>query len=179
VLLFLAGACCLIVCATGALTFTQAFPHLRNKEEDTRKLAQSFPTLERLQVRDFISDNRCNRIHYSRGWFADPLECAPIIKVGQDEWVEAPAKPFDTQAKTDFEHLKAAISSTGVPIDTIEAKFTLEDKVLTATFWLECRCYLRYTYRANYGRMMPEAVPGNLWHTRINSDWYLTDEEWN
>jgi hypothetical protein len=169
--LVVAGVLLLFVCGAGTLTLPNFLPHLRNKEEDTRKLAQSFPALERLQVREFRSDSDCNVIYYSRGWFADPLKCAPFLK---------PAKPFDAQAKTDFELLKSALSSARVPIDTIEADFSLDNKVLTATYWLDCTlgCNLRYTYLAGANRQ-PDEVPGEIWHTRINTNWYLTDEDWN
>jgi hypothetical protein len=169
--LVVAGVLLLFVCGAGTLTLPYLFPHLRNKEDDTKQLAQTFPNLERLLVQEFRDGRGCKVVHYSRGWFADPLECAPFRK---------PAKHFDIQAKTVFELLRSALRSARVPIDTIEAEYSLDNKVLSAVFWLNCTlgCNLRYTYYTG-ANSQPDEVPGEIWHTRVNTNWYLTDEDWN
>jgi hypothetical protein len=164
-------ACLLIGQATAFL-----FPSIRGKESDVRRLGQSFSILEQLKVQDYLNGDSCNRIHYSRGWFAEPLDCAPYDR---DTDRDVPAMPFDDQATGDFRSVEGELRDTGVPIRKLDANYGANGDLRTATFWLRCTCYWRYTYQPNYTSMQPGEVPGEIWHTRINKDWYLTDEDWN
>jgi len=150
-----------------------AFPESYYRLRDVRKLERVLPVLVQYKVQVFQKFSEYHTLYYTRGQFCSREDEDCIINLGQ-------AQPFDEHAERDFAAIEAALSDAGIGVDSIEAHFSTSGDVLYAEFGLTCMlCGSdRYAYSPN-GAYLPDEVPNNLWHPRVNEVWYLIQESWH
>ena len=145
---------------------------------DTTRLQALLPLLEELKVENYFNKDWCKGISYGRGMFSeakhgDSAENCSLFSGG------GATKPFDNPARQDFELLGKALEATNMIIyDVEDVTFNASGAVVHAVFHKDCGfCRTRYVYSPNYDKL-PREVSGEIWHTKINANWYLTEEDW-
>ncbi len=89
---------------------------------------------------------------------------------------EGAPKPFDVQALQDFQAVSTALAASAPRVLWINANFDGKGELKYTEFELDCpSCYLSLVYKPGY-RRLPANVPGKMWFTPINGNWYRTDE---
>jgi hypothetical protein len=137
--------------------------------EIARALAGTFPMIAELQVRDWRNQDWCRNIAYARGVFSEtdnPDTC---------NLFEGSARPFDDQARADFERLSRVIGATGLGV--MYGDFDVDQgKVTRAAFVMPCpKCDRRvFAYEPGNTR---EADPDLGQRTTIiDSNWFVVEE---
>ena len=136
------------------------------------RLAQSLKVLEMYQVQGFRNHDWCKYIVYSRGAFSNSTRSTCNL-------FSVKPQPFDQQAQTDFDRVAAALESTKIDILYItDIQDDASHTLITAefhqnSFW----DYRSFVYAPAY-TSLPQDIPGEQIHTRINEDWYYVWMEW-
>ena len=85
---------------------------------------------------------------------------------------------FDELAQTDFATVAETIGTTGVELYYLsDLTYDSEHKLSYVEFHLAAGPYT-YIYSPGY-TALPEDMPGEVEHSRINEDWYYMWMDWN
>ncbi len=141
--------------------------------QDTAALEEIFPVLEASEVTAFRYQDSCKVLSYTRGSFANPNESTCIYAATETPEV------FDIAAEDDLENIWQQVKSTRSGVYIIsDIQFDAADKLIYGEF--DCSGgFTRQRYVFDPGYTLPEDLPGERWHTRIDDDWYYINEDWN
>lgn len=141
--------------------------------KDTAALRTVFPVLESDQVAAFRYQDWCKVLEYSRGSFANTTQstCTYIAS--------GSPTPFDSTAEADLERIWKKVKSTGAGVYVISnVHFDATGKLVRGKF--DCSsAFVRQSYVYEPGYTLPDDLPNERWHVRVDSDWYYVQEDWN
>lgn len=145
--------------------------HTSDHLENTRALQKAFPILEADQVTAFRYQDWCKVISYSRGSFANSTEATCVFMV-----VETP-NPFDAEAEIDLDRIWKEVRSTRSGVFIIsEIRYNPTGKLIRGEF--DCSSgFVRSRYVFDPGYTLPDDLPGERLHTKINAEWYHISED--
>jgi rubredoxin len=147
---------------------------VRNASHDVSRLEKTFPVVQSLRVATFRDQDWCRNLDYSKGKYSNVLE-----EFNTCNLFPGKAQAFDDQASEDFSRVRQALSSSGVPIRSINANYRETGELQSAEFHIDCLwCRRWYIYNPAYG-VLPKPPSADTKYTRINDNWYLADEDWN
>ncbi|MEW6734273.1 MAG: hypothetical protein AB1489_23305 [Acidobacteriota bacterium] len=161
----------IVIVMTGMVSCRSLF---ENRDRDVRNLEKIFATIKQYQAQAYRNQDWCKNLYYLRGKFSNNNEASTC------NLFPGPAQAFDNQATSDFASLAKQLASTGVQILFFEVKFDDQGEIKNAQFQLDCSFCSRprYVYEPHYGNL-PEDMRNEIWHTKINENWYLVEEDWN
>jgi hypothetical protein len=144
-----------------------------NAKREVRKLERIFPILEVYHVEAFRDQDWCSVFEYSRGAYATNVRSTCIYLLNSEP------KEFDSVAQADFDIVKNAIEKrVGSNVIIISHIEYVEGKVKSAVFdYGFFSGFDRLVYNPGYS--LPEDIPNEMEHTRINEEWYSVWEDWN
>ena len=148
-------------------------PEPRQRETDVANLPKCFPVLARLSVRAYRNQDWCKNIWYQRGKFSQQTDSADSCNL-----FEGTPQPFDAQALQDFDSIARALTATGVRLYCLsDLRYGPDGTLAQAKFHLAGGRYT-YVYSPGY-KALPEDIPEERKHARINADWFYVWEDWN
>ena len=148
-------------------------PTPKRQKIDIEGLPRCFAVLERLQVHAYRNQDWCKNIWYQRGKFSHQTDPADTCNLFRE-----PPQPFDAKALEDFEWVTTAVAKTDVKLTYIsDIVFDRQGRLTQAKFHLAAG---RYTYVFSPGyKELPEDMPREREHRRIDESWYFIWEDWN
>lgn len=174
----------IVACLTGCsfLVDGQLWFMRRATVTGVEPLEQIIPFIEQYHLSSYRNQDWCQNIAYSRGAFSSLSGAQDTIHTC-NYMLTGAVIPFDDQAKTDFARTHDILARTGVLIHILHAEFDRQGHVHSVEFRLNrpgCLfCGKRsYVYQPHYGHLPPD-IPKVRWHTTINDNWYLVEEDWN
>jgi hypothetical protein len=142
-----------------------------DQSRDTVALAKLFPSLETDRVTGFRYQDWCQVLGYKRGNLAQWTEGDKPPRPAKRD-----AAGFDVVSKSDLERVWKEVRSTGTGVFFIEEiEFDATGRVKHGVF--HCDAGQKYIFDPGY--TLPADMPNEIWHTRIDSDWYYVLEDWN
>jgi hypothetical protein len=162
-----------ILAVTVLLAGCAVSPETEQRKADVANLPKCFSVLESLDVLAYRNQDWCKNIWYRRGKFSHQTDPADTCNL-----FPGTPQPFDAPALTDFESVTAAVATTGVRLYYIsDLAYDARGKLNHAEFHLAAGQYT-YVYSPGY-RKLPEDMPRERKHSRIDQDWYYIWEDWN
>jgi hypothetical protein len=163
----------LVGCSALMLVGCDAIPSVDQQYSDATNLKLTFPAIERLQLVEYGTGAQ-ELFHYRRGTFSKSGRTYFDGETGSTKFFPA----FDAQAQQDLAMLEDAIAQSGVRVSGISGtRYDAKGHLMQAEFNLPANSApLSYVYSPSYGEV--PATHGQR-ITRINSDWYLLQDDWN
>lgn len=163
--------CLLLIAALFVCSCSEPKKTASDYSRDTAALRKIFPEFAADQVTGLRYQDWCQVIGYKRGMFAHTKEGSPPRPAS------ANSPDFDQTARADLERIWKAIQSTGTGVYFIEEmSYDTSGHVKHGVF--HCGG-ARQRYVFDPGYQLPADIPNELWHTKIDSDWYYILEDWN
>ena len=159
---------CGLLCGCGGTKKTAV-----NHAHDTAGLEKIFSTLESERVTALRHQDWCQVLGYKRGMFCHSTEGNRPHPATRD------AIGFDATAKSDLERIWKKVQDAKVGVLLIsDIEFDASGHVKRGEF--DCSSgFVRQRYVFDPGYTLPADMPNQMWHTRIDSDWYYVLEDWN
>lgn len=139
-----------------------------NDQQRVEKLRPVLVVLQRLQVSVYRDQDWCRCFRYPRGAFilsSHESTCGLFQEKG---------RPFDRQASLDFQEMAMTRKKCGVDFDWVTARYA-KNKLVSAEFALSG--WSRDTYCYEPGYQLPKDEGRRLRYRKINSDFYLREED--
>jgi len=143
-----------------------------DRAADVKKLVGVFPILEQYQVISFRSQDGHSAFEYARGAYDTDMRATSVsvLKVKPNR--------FDNIAQADFNTVKNIVEKTGIGVIIINGIEYSEGKLKRAVFDFS-RGFTRQRYVYDPGCELPEDIPHEMLHTKVDADWYYVWEDWN
>jgi hypothetical protein len=158
----LAGTSLVVGCLGGAPP-----PSSVEMAEETGRLQQVLPLLEKLGVTRFTAEDGCTWIIYARGAFFD----------GGGPCQPGGAGPFDDLARADHARLLEALDAAGAPTQRLlDATIGPDGRLATALFAHSAHPFpSSWAYLYDPADQQPKVDGGRLEveHTRVSADWWF------
>jgi hypothetical protein len=162
-----------------------------SESQQVEKFKQVFPLIQQKQIASFKDLDWCKTFEYQKGKFTNNniQNCTYNFDKKQK------FSGFNSQAQSDFDQVTRSLSSPKV--ETLEVKFKrgavpsgqLEEiasarlQVFAGDVDPICKviwsCNVKtYVYQPGYGRL-PEDLDREIWHEKIDQNWYIEWQDWN
>ncbi|MGV0028387.1 hypothetical protein [Phormidesmis priestleyi] len=162
-----------------------------SESQQVEKFKQVFPLIQQKKIDSFKDLDWCKTFEYQKGQFTNNN----IERCTYDFDKKQKFGRFDPQAQIDFDQVTRSLSFPKV--ETLEVKFkrgttprgSLEAiasarlHVFAGDVNPVCKviwsCDVKtYVYQPGY-KKLPADLGGELWHEKIDQDWYIEWQDWN
>lgn len=155
-----------------------------SESELTERFERSFILIQQKKIAAFKDLDWCKTFEYQKGYFTNNN----VEKCTYDFDQKKKFINFDSQAQSAFEEVQRSLSSPKV--ETLEVEFQRSGKIASAKLGVfagdvnpVCKviwsCNQKtYIYQPNYGKL-PEDMGGEIWHEKIDQNWYIEWQDWN
>lgn len=146
--------------------------YLQQPAQQTARLRHVLPDLTALGVTVYRNQDWCRCFAYPGGHFMDSSHESTCALFSEQ------AAPFTASAQRDFDRIRASLGKARVGVLWITARYRADGTLEEAEFALDGWGRRSYVYHPNYGALPPDQGR-EIWHTAIDRDWYIRDEDWN
>ncbi|KAM3115961.1 hypothetical protein [Phormidesmis sp. 146-33] len=170
-----------------------------SESQQVEKFKQVFPLIQQQKITAFKDLDWCRTFEYQKGQFTNNN----IQKCTYDFDQKQKFRGFDPQAQKDFDQITRSLQDThkgllsSPKVQTLDVEFNRDttpseqlEEIASARLHVFagdvepiCKviwsCNVKtYVYQPGY-RQLPEDLGGEIWHEKINQDWYIEWQDWN
>jgi hypothetical protein len=166
------------------VTVPMAIAQIKPSEsQQVKKFKQVFPLIQQKKIASFKDLDWCKTFEYQKGKFTNNN----IERCTYDFDKNQKFGRFDPQAQSDFDQVTRALSSPKV--ETLEVKFkrgaiaSARLHVFAGDVNPVCKviwsCDVKtYVYQPSY-KQLPADLDREIWHEKIDQNWYIEWQDWN